>query len=45
MTDRQIEYATMYEDVTANMKLPGQTEAQIIDVTREISFSKLPETK
>jgi len=45
MKDRQIEYATMYEDVTANMKLLGQTEAQIIDVTREISFSKLPETK
>ena len=45
LTDKQIEYATLFEDVTANMKLPGQTNAQIIDVTREIVISKLPETK
>jgi hypothetical protein len=45
LSDKQIEYATLFEDVTANMKLPGQTNAQIIDVTREIVISKLPETK
>ena len=43
MEDKQIEYAYMYEDVVMDMKLPGQSDKQLINTTREIVFEKLLE--
>jgi hypothetical protein len=34
LATKQIEYATLYEDVLGEMKLPGQDAAQVIDVFR-----------
>jgi hypothetical protein len=41
LEDKQIEHAVLYEDVVMEMNLPGQTNKQIIDATREISFVKV----
>lgn len=41
LEDKQIEHAVLYEDVVMEMNLPGQTNKQIMDATREISFVKV----
>jgi len=40
LKDKQIEYAKMFEDVTAEMQFAGQTGGQIMNITREINFEK-----
>ena len=40
LEDKQIEHAVLYEDVVMEMLLPGQTQKQIMNVTREISFER-----
>ena len=42
LTDKQIEHAVLYEDVNMDMKLGGQEKSQLLNTTREISFTKLP---
>lgn len=39
--DKQVEYATLYEDVLAEMKLAGQDQQQIISVFRSGTFEPL----
>jgi hypothetical protein len=39
--DKQIEFATLLEIVSAEMQLPGQTGKQIMSITREIEMKKL----
>jgi hypothetical protein len=39
--DKQVEHAVLFEDVVMEMQLPGQTNKQIMDATREISFLKV----
>lgn len=41
LEDKQIEHAVLYEDVMMEMKLPGQTNTQILNAVREISFVKV----
>lgn len=41
LEDKQIEHAVLFEDVVMEMNLPGQTNKQIMDATREISFVKV----
>jgi hypothetical protein len=41
LQDKQIEHAVLYEDVVMEMNLPGQTNKQIMNATREISFVKV----
>jgi hypothetical protein len=41
LEDKQIEHAVLFEDVVMEMQLPGQTNKQIMDATREISFVKV----
>lgn len=41
LEDKQVEHAVMYEDVVMEMNLPGQTNKQIMNATREISFVKV----
>jgi len=41
LEDKQIEHALLYEDVVLEMNLPGQTQKQIMNATREISFEKV----
>ncbi len=41
LEDKQIEHAVLYEDVVMEMNLPGQTNKQIMNTTREISFVKV----
>lgn len=41
LEDKQIEHAVLYEDVVMEMNLPGQTNKQIMNSTREISFVKM----
>jgi hypothetical protein len=41
LEDKQIEHAVLYEDVLMELNLPGQTNKQIMDATREISFVKV----
>jgi hypothetical protein len=38
LTRREVEYATLYEDVLGELKLPGETVAQVIDVFRSGVF-------
>ncbi len=40
LEDKQIEHAVLYEDVVMEMNLPGQTQKQIINATREINFER-----
>ena len=40
LEDKQIENAVLFEDVTMEMNLPGQTQKQIMNATREISYIK-----
>jgi hypothetical protein len=41
LKDKQIEYATLYEDVVMEMKTNSQTNGQLLNSTREIRFEKL----
>jgi hypothetical protein len=41
LEDKQIEHAVLFEDVVMEMNLPGQTNKQIMDATREITFEKV----
>lgn len=41
LEDKQIEHAVLYEDVIMELVLPGQTQKQIMNATREISFEKI----
>lgn len=41
LEDKQIEHAVLYEDVVMEMNLPRQTNKQIMNTTREISFVKV----
>lgn len=41
LEDKQIEHAVLYEDVILEMLLPGQTQKQIMNATREISFERI----
>ena len=40
LQDKQIEYATLYEDGLLDMKFSGQEEKTLINVFREINFKK-----
>ena len=40
LEDKQIEHAVLYEDVIMEMNLPGQTNKQIMNAVREISYVK-----
>ncbi len=40
LKDKQIEHAVLYEDVVMEMNLPGQTQKQIMNSTREICFKR-----
>jgi hypothetical protein len=40
LEDKQIEYATLFEDVLVQYALPGQSTKQLIDVFREGAFEK-----
>ena len=40
LEDKQIEYATLFEDVLVEFKLPGQSERQLIGVLRKGTFEK-----
>jgi len=42
LATKQIEYATLYEEVFGQMKLPGQTAAQPLSVFRTGTFEPLP---
>src|SRR5262249_17881077 len=41
LEDKQIEYATLFEDVLVGFTLPGQTARQTIDVLRTATFEKV----
>lgn len=41
LNDKQVEYATLFEDVLVQFSLPGQTGKQYLDVLRKGSFEKL----
>jgi hypothetical protein len=41
LADKQVEHAVLYEDVIMEMLLPGQTQKQILNAVREISFVKV----
>jgi hypothetical protein len=41
LEDKQIEHAVLFEDVVMEMNLPGQTQKQIMNATREISFERV----
>lgn len=41
MEDKQIEHAVLFEDVIMEILLPGQTQKQVMNATREISYDKV----
>ncbi len=41
LEDKQIEHAILFEDVVLEMLLPGQSQKQVLNATREISFVKI----
>jgi hypothetical protein len=41
LKDKQVEYATLFEDVLVQYSLPGQTGKQLIDILRKGSFEKM----
>jgi len=41
LEDKQIEHATLFEDVNMEMTMPGQTEPQLTNATRKIVFEKI----
>jgi hypothetical protein len=40
LSDKQIEYATLYEDVLVEFKLPGQGSKQVMGILRKGTFEK-----
>jgi hypothetical protein len=42
LADKQIEYATLFEDVLVEFTVPGQTAKQIVPVLRTGTFEKVP---
>jgi len=40
LKDKQIEYATLFEDVLVEFKLPGQTSKQLVSILRKGMFEK-----
>lgn len=45
LEDKQIEYATLFENVTMELLLPGQTNKQLANTIREIEVIKLQTTR
>jgi hypothetical protein len=45
LEDKQIEYATLYEDVLLEFKLPGQQAKQSMNPFRQATFEKVEEGK
>ena len=43
LTDKQIEYGILHEDVNMEMKMSGQEKSQLLNTTRKIDFIKLKE--
>lgn len=41
LEDKQIEHAVLYEDVVMEMTIHGQSQKQLVDAVREISFKKV----
>jgi hypothetical protein len=41
MEDKQVEYATMVEDVVIKLKSAAFPQEQLIDLQREVSFNKI----
>lgn len=41
LSDKQIEYGILYEDVNMDMKINGQENNQLLNTTRKIEFSKI----
>jgi hypothetical protein len=40
LSDKQIEYGILHEDVNMDMKMPGQEKSQLMNTTRKIEFTK-----
>jgi hypothetical protein len=45
LEDKQIEYATLFEDVLLQFKLPGQQAKQLMNPFREATFEKIEDGK
>ncbi len=41
LSDKQIEYGILYEDVNMDMKMAGQEKSQLMNTTRKIEFIKI----
>ena len=41
LEDKQIEHAVLFEDVVMEIQLPGATQKQMMNATREITFKKI----
>jgi hypothetical protein len=41
LEDKQVEYATLFEDVLLEFKLPGQQTKQLVNPFREATFEKI----
>ena len=41
LSDKQIEYGILHEDVNMDMKMPGQEKSQLMNTTRKIEFIKI----
>lgn len=41
LEDKQIEHALLFEDVILEIMLPGQTQKQMLNATREITFERI----
>lgn len=42
LEDKQVEYLTMNEDVMMEMTFPGKSEKRLMDMQREVVFTKEP---
>jgi hypothetical protein len=43
LSDKQIEYSILYEDVNMDMKINGQENSQLLNTTRKIELNKIQE--
>jgi hypothetical protein len=41
LSDKQIEYGVLHEDVNMDMKMAGQEKSQLMNTTRKIEFKKI----
>ncbi len=41
LSDKQIEYGVLHEDVNMDMKMAGQEKSQLMNTTRKIEFNKI----